>query len=618
MGGIHSVSTGGAVYRFSRRIGRGGMGEVYLGMQEGIGGLERLVVIKRLCPQYTANERFTRMLLEEARLAASIHHPNVVQVLDIGRDEVGYFIVMEYLSGETLLHVSRSLRTRSERVPQAIACRFAAEVAAGLHWAHTAKDPAGNPRPIVHRDVTPSNLILCFNGVVKIVDFGVAKATPPDGHTLGGLKGKMSYLAPEQLRHQPIDGRTDVFQLGICLHEVLTGERLFKAETDKERAVAVLERPIPAPSELEPSIPRWLDEVVLWALDRDPARRPATADDFRRALESAGSEIGSVSGHELGGWMRSTFATRLAERSLFERRCVALMRAGRGADSTPGEPEPPAPAPDDSSDQMRPPLIPITVSLTPPPPGGEPEPPPSAGSSPLWPLATSPSSADASPAPAPRSHTDGDGELAPSREESRSEIVSLARPPSRGTWAAIGAAALLVPLAAGTIIFWHLLDSPPPASPAAPIPAPRVVELARPAALPGPSSSLDVALVVTPAHAVIEIDGFEVGRGSYKATLPVDGTRHTMTVRAQGHESFTIEFSDEPPPARIELERVRVPPERRSPGRTVRRAPLAPSRARRARKERRAEPEPARRPRTDDPDPWPGGSGAGRSKGRDE
>src|SRR5262245_32715542 len=159
MGGTYSLSSGGAVYRFSRCIGRGGMGEVYLGLQEGIGGLERFVVIKRIYPQFGEDEHFTRMLLEEARLAASIRHPNVVQILDIGRDDGGYFIVMEYLSGETLLFITRTLRTRGEKVPPAIGCRIVAEVAAGLHYAHTATDPAGHPQPIVHRDVTPSNLI---------------------------------------------------------------------------------------------------------------------------------------------------------------------------------------------------------------------------------------------------------------------------------------------------------------------------------------------------------------------------------------------------------------------------------------------------------------------------
>src|SRR6266545_3179646 len=288
-----------------------------------------LVVIKRIYPQFGDDEHFTGMLLEEARLAASIRHPNVVQILDIGKDASGYFIVMEYLSGETLVYITRSLRARDLGVPPAIACRIAAEVAAGLHCAHTATDPAGHPQPIVHRDVTPSNLIVCFNGVVKIVDFGVAKAILHEGQTHGGVKGKMSYLAPEQLDDKPLDGRADLFQLGICLHELLTGTRLFKGDSDQQRAMAVLHQRIPPPSELMPNLPKELDEVVLWALERDPERRPATADDFRRALELAAADVGVVSGHDLGGWMRSALADRLAERTRFERHCMAEMREER-------------------------------------------------------------------------------------------------------------------------------------------------------------------------------------------------------------------------------------------------------------------------------------------------
>ncbi len=335
MGGFPNFSSGGAVYRFSRRIGRGGMGEIYLGLQEGIGGLERLVVVKRIYAQLGEDERFSRLLVQEARLAATIQHPNVVQILDLGRDANGYFLVMEYLSGESAVYVSRALRDRGERVPPAIACRLAADVAAGLHCAHTATDAAGQPQPIVHRDVTPSNLVLCYNGAVKVVNFGVARANLPEGQTGAGIKGKLSYLAPEQIDNRPLDGRTDVFQLGICLHEMLTGQRLFRGENDHARVAAVLERPIPAPSEIVPSLPDSVDKVVLWALERDPARRPESAEHFRLALEEALARNGMVGPHDLAAWMKVTFAERLAQRTQFERRCVAEMRARRSSDRLP-------------------------------------------------------------------------------------------------------------------------------------------------------------------------------------------------------------------------------------------------------------------------------------------
>jgi serine/threonine-protein kinase len=592
MGGIYSFSSGGAVYRFSRRIGRGGMGEVYLGLQEGIGGLERLVVIKRIYSQFGEDENFTRMLLDEARLAASIRHPNVVQILDIGHDADGYFIVMEYLSGETLVYISRSLRARGESVPAAVACRIAAEVAAGLHCAHTATDPAGQPQPIVHRDVTPSNLIACFNGVVKIVDFGVAKATLHEGHTRGGVKGKMAYLAPEQLYDQPVDGRTDVFQLGICLHEFLTGERLFKGESDHQRAVSVLEQRIPPPSELVPALPKVVDDAVLWALERDPARRPATADELRRALESAAAEVGQLSAHDLGGWMRTALAERLAERTQFERQCVAEMREERSAsgESPPmnlyesgsrsgsaGMPTRPGLA------EVRPLPLPQPIGLSPPPSEGD-------------------------------SHSYSHSEYARYQPPSTGSAV----PPTvvsrhRTALGVIGLVLLAGGIAVASQVGSSSEPAPASAQPAATGPAPLVRSLA-PAAKSAASSPLarefEVSIAVEPAHAVIELDGVKVGSGSFRTTLPADGTHHILTVRAAGYEAVGLDFIDRPPPPVVVLDRLKRPADSASRRPAARRSTSErPDRADRA-PDRTPERAPAKAPVkvddpvTDNPDPW--------------
>jgi len=545
------------------------MGEIYLGLQEAIGGLERLVVVKRIGSQLGDGERFTRLLLEEARIAASIHHPNVVQMVDIGRDSSGAFVVMEYLSGETLVYITRTLRARGERVPAAFACRIAADVAAGLHCAHTATDAAGLAQPIVHRDVTPSNLLLCFNGAVKIVDFGVAKATWDDQRRSGGPKGKMSYLAPEQLSHRPVDGRTDVFQLGICLHELLTGQRLFRGESDHQRAAAVMERPIPPPSAIVPELPAALDPVVLSALERDPDRRPASADDFRRAIEAAMAESGMVGPHDLGAWMKETFAQRLAARTHFERRCVAEMRGER--------------------------------ALTPPP-----------GSTPL-PLWEPTGTLRFEYEPQGRgseSEARGEGARArgsrsgePDGSESRSGSASSPAKPARrrhrvGLVLALGVIAAA--LAAGTGIAWNLgalVDRPARVAAAAEIAAvpsrpARAARVSPSPASPASPRSFDVAITATPKQAVIEIDGYEVGRGSYKVSLPMDGARHVLTVRADGFETARVDFVDEPPPGRVELDR---------------RAPAAPRRARSAKRTaRRGGAHRPERPLTDNPDPWAG------------
>ena len=308
------------------------MAEVFLGMQEGVGGFEKLVVIKRIFEDFGNNEDFVAMFLDEARLAASVQHHNVVQVIDIGKDPEGYFMVMEYLAGESCAFLFDSLQEQNSVVPPHIACRIGADIATGLHRAHTATDAAGKPQPLVHRDVTPSNLIVCFDGTVKIVDFGVAKATLADGRTqAGSLKGKMSYLAPEQVEDLHVDGRADVFQLGICLHEMLTGQRLFSGGSDHDKMLAVLEKPIPAPSNLARGIPLELDNVVMAALERNPDKRFQSADEFRHRLEGALSVMGEkVSPRELGFWMKNTFAARFSERTQLERECVAEMRNGHG------------------------------------------------------------------------------------------------------------------------------------------------------------------------------------------------------------------------------------------------------------------------------------------------
>jgi serine/threonine-protein kinase len=320
-------------YKISRRIGRGGMAEVFLAVQEGLGGFEKLVVVKRIFPQFCEDEHFVSMFLQEARLAASIQHPNVVHINDIERDEDGYLLIMEYLSGESLAYVWEALRTRREQVPPGVACRVGASIAAGLHQAHIATDAAGHPQPIVHRDVTPSNLIVCYNGMVKVVDFGVAKATLSEGQTqAGALKGKMSYLSPEQIADQPIDGRADVFQLGICLHELLTGRRLFRGTGDHEKMKAVMETPILPPSQLNPAVPPAVDKVVLRALERDVTSRFQSADELRRALDRAALDSGfSLTDADVGEWMKESFPERHAERLALERECVAQVREGRSA-----------------------------------------------------------------------------------------------------------------------------------------------------------------------------------------------------------------------------------------------------------------------------------------------
>ncbi len=297
------------------------MAEVFLALQEGLGGFEKLVVVKRIFPHFAEDEQFVQMFFDEARLAASIRHPNVVEILDICQDERGLFIVMEYLSGETAAYVSDALRAAGNSLPFPIACRVVADIAAGLHGAHSATDAEGNARPVIHRDVTPSNLLITYSGVSKVLDFGVAKAQAGnvEDSDPGTLKGKLGYLAPELLNEGDVDARADVFQLGIVLWELVTGERLFQDESDHKTMMAVLNRKIPPPSTVNHELPAELDRIIMDALERDLRKRTHSADKLRRQLERLLRDCGNIAQNDVGDWLKQSFTDRYQTRVALER-----------------------------------------------------------------------------------------------------------------------------------------------------------------------------------------------------------------------------------------------------------------------------------------------------------
>jgi eukaryotic-like serine/threonine-protein kinase len=302
------------------------MAEVYLGTHQAMGGFRKLVVMKRLLGWQSGDEDAVESLLDEARIAATINHPNVVSTLDIGLDRGSPYIVLEYLSGEDLLFILHELRKRNASVPLGIACQVGASIAAALSQAHNLTLADGSKRCIVHRDVTPSNIIVCYGGITKLVDFGVARVSDDDGRRTkaGMVKGKFSYLAPEQLTCGPLDGRTDVFQLGIVMWEMVTMTRLFDGRSDPERVNAVLSRKIRRPSELNPALPTCLDDTIMRALDRNPDRRHQDASEFESELREALNALGSSGGdHSVGKWMQTAFTDRYQWRLELERRTVA-------------------------------------------------------------------------------------------------------------------------------------------------------------------------------------------------------------------------------------------------------------------------------------------------------
>ncbi len=272
-------------YQIVERIAAGGMAEVYRGESSGVEGFRKRVAIKRVLPQLSANREFIDMFLDEARLGAYLSHSRCVQVFDIGQAGGAHFIVMEYVDGADLQGVLEFLTARQQRMSMEVACKIVMGVCEGLSYAHQATDHQGNPLAIVHRDISPHNVLLTKYGEVKLVDFGLAKASShlvEDDHDI--VKGKFGYLAPEVTLGQGSDHRVDIFAAGILLWEMLAGRRLFKGESDVDTFKLVRATHVPDVRELRDDVPEALVATLSRALARDPKDRYLTADDFAKDL----------------------------------------------------------------------------------------------------------------------------------------------------------------------------------------------------------------------------------------------------------------------------------------------------------------------------------------------
>ncbi|HTB75820.1 MAG TPA: protein kinase [Polyangiaceae bacterium] len=281
-------------------LATGGMATVYLGRLSGAGGFQRFVGIKRLHPHLAREPEFIEMFLEEARLAARIHHPNVVPILEIGTSEQGYYIVMEYVEGDTLANLIARAVQRGQRVPVHVAVRVLVDVLAGLHAAHELADDDGKPLGIVHRDVSPQNILIGIDGSARLTDFGVARATSKLSTTrTGQLKGKLAYMAPEQARGaKDIDRRADIFAAGVVMWEALEGRRLFKGDGEADTLNKVLYEPIPSLEDAVRTVPHEIETALEGALDRERLRRFSTAAAFAEALERAAQETAEMATHK--------------------------------------------------------------------------------------------------------------------------------------------------------------------------------------------------------------------------------------------------------------------------------------------------------------------------------
>jgi serine/threonine protein kinase len=307
-----------ANYDILKKIATGGMAEVYLAKQKGLGGFERLVCIKRILPHLTEQQDFITMFQDEARIAANLTHPNVAQIYDIGESDGSYYIAMEYVRGEDLRRIYNAEVARGRAMPLEPAAQMIMYAAAGLDYAHRQTTIDGRPLYLVHRDISPQNLLVTYDGHVKVVDFGVAKAAIKMSQTRSGvLKGKYSYMSPEQASGDPIDARSDIFALGVTLYEITTGTRLFKRENELETLHAVIECKVRAPRTVIPDYDSELENAVMRCLAYDPDDRYATAADLERDLErflvGKGHPVNSSS---LGLYMQDLFAEKLADELL--------------------------------------------------------------------------------------------------------------------------------------------------------------------------------------------------------------------------------------------------------------------------------------------------------------
>jgi serine/threonine protein kinase len=314
-------------YRLLERVAVGGMAEVFKAKRTGVEGFEKVVAVKRILPHLSDNKEFVDMFINEAKVVAGLTHPSVVQIYDLGRIERSYYIAMEYVHGRDLRSIQKRAKERGLKIPMDLAAMIVSRVCSALEYAHRKKDDRGRPMKIVHRDVSPQNILIAFEGEVKLTDFGIAKAATKATHTdAGALRGKLLYMSPEQAWGKPMDRRSDLFSLGIVFYEMLTEQRPFLAQTEMSILEMVRQCRVAPPSGLNPRIPERLEKVVMKALEKDAdvryqdagemgrdleralaAHKPPTATELARFMEILfdEDERGAVSGEEASGVERS-------------------------------------------------------------------------------------------------------------------------------------------------------------------------------------------------------------------------------------------------------------------------------------------------------------------------
>jgi serine/threonine-protein kinase len=490
-------------------LGRGGMATVYLCVLKGLGGFSKLQVVKRLKPELSEDAEFRSMFLEEARLAARINHPNVVQTNEVGIDGSNYFIAMEYLEGQSLEAFFRRASDGGKSMPLRILLPILIDTLRGLHHAHELKDFQGNPLKVVHRDVSPHNIFVTYDGSVKVVDFGIAKAADSAHETRTGVvKGKVAYMAPEQVSSKGIDRRADIFAVGAILWRGLTGKRMWRGMNEMEILVKLAGGEIPSPTTMKADLPKELVAICEKALAPKPEDRYQTAAEMMQALEEYLQRTGDrASAHEIGQMLQTLFADRREEVSKAVEQRLGALQAGvaLNLDALVVDPA-------QSSRLSHTPSTSASFSRT-------------------APLAAAQTNNVAVAARPPVEATTGD--------RSTLEVPSAPRG-NLGMLVGIGAGALVL----GVVAVLGLRAAGSTGTTAAPVPsvAPGATAPASPSATAG-QESVALKIAVTPASARIFIDDEPLDLTRH---YPKDGAMHRVRAEAPGYEpqSQLIPFAD--------------------------------------------------------------------------
>ncbi|MGC8763994.1 MAG: TonB family protein, partial [Acidobacteriota bacterium] len=506
-------------YLLIDKIAVGGMAELFKARQNGLEGFKRIVAIKRILPHLAANQEFVTMFTDEAKLAAQLNHPNIGHIYDLGKLEDSYFIAMEYVDGRDLRTILKELDSRQAKMPLRVAVYIAQKVCAALHYAHTAKDVDGKPMDLVHRDVSPQNIILSTTGEVKLVDFGIAKAASKASHTQSGaLKGKLLYMSPEQAWGKTINHQADIFALGSVLWEMLTGRKLFYGDSEMSILEKVREAKVEPPRKYREEIPEELERIVLKALEKDLGARYATCQALQADLERFAYEEWETlpSAYDAAAFLNGFFP------EVYTREILGTLK--KEPEGAPQEARPSRPGKPPKSQRGKPAPLPKKEKAAEAPPPQSAEPPKAPAPPPPSPPKPQPKAAEPPKAPPPPPKTVEEttgsrmfGDVVEKTQGSKKTLVAVG-----------GAAAALVVI---LVLVFALRGKKPPAPPpeSASAPATEQPKPAETPPAPAPPPGVQTPAPVPPAAGAPQATEAEIAAARRTATAAFTAFSKSVT-----------------------------------------------------------------------------------------